>query len=141
MPALADLDADGDLDLLVGEASGTINYYRNVGTSREPRFELVSDEYAAVRVERRSAPALLDIDGDGDLDLLVGSEREGVRLWLNQGNPAEPSFVPSGTLLAADQVHAYSVPVLVDLNGDGHLDLLVGGLGGGLLYFERSGGR
>ena len=31
-PALADIDGDGDLDLFIGEGSGTINFYRNVGT-------------------------------------------------------------------------------------------------------------
>jgi hypothetical protein len=139
-PVLGDLDGDGDLDLLVGEASGAINFYRNAGTAREPRFELVSDEYAAIKVERRSAPTLMDTDLDGDLDLLVGTEREGIRLWRNDGNRAEPRFVEAGTLLTPDEVQAYSVPVPGDLDGDGDLDLLVGGLGGGLLYFERASG-
>jgi hypothetical protein len=138
MPVLGDLDADGDLDLLIGESSGTVNFYRNVGTAREARFELVSDEYAGIKVERRSAPALMDTDLDGDLDLLLGTEREGVRLWRNDGSPQEPLFVQAGTLLAPDEVHAYSVPLPADLDGDGDLDLLVGGLGGGLLYFERT---
>ena len=59
-PTLGDLDGDGLLDLLVGEASGALNYYRNVGTLRAPRFELVSDAYAGIEAARRSVPALVD---------------------------------------------------------------------------------
>jgi hypothetical protein len=112
-PVLGDLDADGDLDLLVGESSGTINFYRNVGGARAAR------EYAGIEVERRSAPALLDLDGDGDLDLLAGTEREGVRLWRNEGGRQEPRFVPAGTVLGPDDVHAYSVPLPADRGGGG----------------------
>jgi hypothetical protein len=138
MPVLGDLDGDGDLDLLVGESSGTINFYRNVGTRMSPAFELVSDEYAGIEVERRSAPALLDVDGDGDLDLLVGTERQGIRLWRNDGGAGEPAFVEADPVLDARDVPAYSVPFAGDLDGDGDMDLLVGGLSGGLYYFERT---
>jgi hypothetical protein len=135
-PALGDLDADGDLDLLVGESSGTINFYRNVGDSSAPRFELVSDEYGGIKVERRSAPALLDLDKDGDLDLVVGTEREGLRLWVNEGTPGEPHFVAAKPLLGAEDAPPHSVPAFADFDGDGDLDLVVGGVGGGLWYFE-----
>ena len=141
MPALGDLDDDGDLDLLVGESSGTINFYRNEGSTAEPRFELVSDEWAGIKAERRSAPALADLDGDGDLDLLLGTEREGVRLWLNEGGRSEPHFVEMESLLSFSEASPFTVPSPADLDGDGDLDLVVGGLGGGLYYFERTQGR
>jgi hypothetical protein len=139
-PVLGDLDGDGDLDLLVGEASGTINFYRNVGSPEAPHFELVSDEYAGIRVDRRSAPALVDLDGDGDLDLLVGTEREGIRVWRNVGGPSEPRFVEVEALLGPGVAPAYSVPSVADLDGDGALEMVIGGLGGGLFYFERAAG-
>ena len=136
-PTLGDLDGDGLLDLLVGEASGALNYYRNVGTPRTPRFELVSDAYAGIEAERRSVPALVDSDRDGDLDLLLGSESEGIRHFLNEGTPAELRFVEVEPMLRAESAPAYSAPLMVDLDSDGDLDLMVGGSGGGLYYFER----
>ncbi len=138
VPALGDVDDDGDLDLLVGESDGTVTFFRNEGTPAEPDFRRVADAWQGVRVERRSAPALGDVDGDGDLDLLVGTSSSGIRLWRNEGTPAEPDFVDEGRLDAATR--GLSTPVLADVDGDGTDELFSGTSGGGLLWFERGGG-
>jgi len=134
-PALGDLDGDGDLDLLVGEASGALNFYRNEGGPREPRFVLVSDTLDVIDVGRRSAPALADVDGDGDLDLMVGSDANGLLLFRNAGTRAAPRFVHDETFRL--DVPPFATPALGDVDGDGDLDLVVGGVGGGAVYFER----
>lgn len=134
VPALADLDGDGDLDLVVGEASGALNYYRNDGDRAAPRFTLVSDEWLGIDVGRRSAPAFADLDGDGDLDLVVGSEMGTLSVWRNEGPAASPQFVADGEL--GLDTAPVSAPVLADLTGDGVLDLLVGGAGGGLRFYR-----
>ena len=92
-PTLGDVDGDGDLDLMIGEASGVLNFYRNDGTRSAPTFTLVSDEFQAIDVGRRSAPAFADLDGDGDLDLLVGSDDQGLTLFANQGTTSEARWV------------------------------------------------
>ncbi|HEY8468337.1 MAG TPA: VCBS repeat-containing protein [Longimicrobiales bacterium] len=135
-PAFADIDGDGDLDLLVGEASGELNYFRNEGTQREPRFVLVSDRFQEIDAGRRSHPALLDIDGDGDLDLLVGREEGGVAFYLNTGTTRDPRFQPAEPP-APLPLHPYAAPAPADLDGDGRADLVVGSLGGGLLFFRE----
>jgi len=134
-PALGDLDGDGDLDLLIGEASGALNYYRNDGGPSGPRFELVSDQYLAIDVGRRSAPAFADLDGDGDLDLLIGSDSEGVVLYRNEGSRTEPRFVRDSTWSV--DVPPIAAPALGDVDGDGDLDLVVGNVSGGALYFAN----
>ncbi len=134
-PTLVDIDADGDLDLFVGEASGTVNYYRNAGTPRSPVFELVSDEFYDIDVGRRSVPTFLDRDGDGDLDLVLGKEEPGLLYYQNVGTAAVAEFVPDSAF--ALQVPAYSAPVFVDIDGDGDLDFFSGGNEGGVVYYEN----
>jgi hypothetical protein len=135
VPTLGDLDGDGDLDLLVGESSGWLNFYRNDGGPGRPVFTLVSDEFEGVRIGRRSAPLLSDLDRDGDLDLLVGSESNGLALLRNEGSRAAARLVRDSTFSVP--VPALAVPAAGDLDGDGDLDLVVGGAGGGAIYLER----
>ena len=135
-PALTDVDGDGDLDLFIGESSGELNFYRNVGTPLAPSFELVSDRFGEIDVGRRRFPTFADVDGDGDEDLLLGREEGGVLLYLRVGSTAdgEPVFVLDSTFTLP--LPRYSTPSLVDIDGDGDLDVFSGGLGGGLIFLE-----
>ncbi|MGH7572239.1 MAG: FG-GAP repeat domain-containing protein [Gemmatimonadota bacterium] len=136
-PALADLDADGDLDLVAGESSGELNLWRNDGTPREPSFVLVTDTLGAFDAGRRSAPAFADLDADGDPDLLVGSESgETAVFWNGGGGVVEAAFVAGGPALDLPGIAA---PVFADLDADGDPDLLVGEIAGGLRYYENVG--
>ncbi len=135
-PVLVDIDADGDLDLFIGESSGDLNFYRNTGSAGVPQFELVSDKFEGIDVGRRSVPRFADLDGDGDQDLILGREAGGVLLYLNEGTPEVPVFVESGTLPAPFPILA--VPAFTDIDLDGDLDLFSGGLGGGLLFFRNA---
>ena len=132
-PALGDLDGDGDLDLFVGESSGELNFYRNDGGTGAPDFQLVSDKFQDIDVGRRSVPTLVDLDGDGDLDLAVGSEISGLRIFINEGTRQEPVFVETEPF--GPEVPAFTTPAFADINGDGSLDLVTGGNGGGLIVF------
>ena len=134
-PTLGDIDDDGDLDLFIGESSGDINFYRNDGGTDGPEFILVDDKYGGIDAGRRSVPTLVDIATDGDFDLVVGSEAEGLKLYRNNGTPREAVFVLDETFDVA--VHPFSAPIFTDVDGDGDADLFVGGIGGGLLYFEN----
>ncbi len=137
-PTLGDLDGDGDLDLVVGEASGTLNCYRNDGTPTEPDFTLVSDTWLDADVGRRAAPVLIDVDGDGDLDLIVGSEADGLFLFRNDGSAGAADFRGVASPFPAG-LPPYAAPALGDIDGDGMPELFVGGGGGGVLYFEHVG--
>jgi hypothetical protein len=77
-PTICDVDNDGNKDLISGNTSGQLLYYRNVGTDAAPAFsgyEAVSSEGVPIQLPSnpRSRPFACDWTGDGHLDLLVGS--------------------------------------------------------------------
>jgi hypothetical protein len=95
-PTLADLDGDQDLDLLVGEREGNLNFYRNTGTLQSFVFELESEAFAGVRVGRTSAATVADVSGDGWEDLFAGEMNGGLNVFrrLPPVGVPDPSAVP-----------------------------------------------
>ena len=132
-PALVDIDADGDDDLFIGEASGAINFYRNEGSAGKPEFTLVSDEYLDIDVGRRSTPSFADLDSDGDMDMIVGRESPGFVYFENTGTPEAPQFEEKELDISLT-VPAISTPLFIDIDGDGDLDFFTGGDGGGIVF-------
>ncbi len=145
-PCFADLDADGDLDLLIGTGDGTVYYYRNDGTATDPLMILVTDNYLGLDVGEDASPELADIDGDGDLDLFVGrSPDEGpfvtqgdIFCYINQGTQQAPDFQYVTSNYLTWDSGRNSVPRLVDIDADGDVDLF-SRLGDSLLFYENQG--
>jgi hypothetical protein len=132
-PTLGDLDGDGDLDLLVGEASGTVNYFRNDGSRSAPRFALVTDTWEGLQEGRRTAPRLVDLDADKDLDLVIGTEAGVPLVYRNTGSRTSAAFTRERE---APVWPALSVPAFADLDSDGDLDVVLGNSAGGLMHLE-----
>ena len=137
-PHLADMDADGDADLLVGQSNGALTYFENRGSALQPEFSLITSSYEDIDVGRRSAPITADVDEDGDLDLIVGSDLNGLFTYENIGTPQVAEFVPANWLDIGTQRRM--VPAWGDLNGDSKPELMIGLLNGGVLYFENQSG-
>ena len=96
---------------------------------------LESDNFYGIDIGRRSFPTLVDLDRDGDLDLIVGSGGGQLAFFRNDGTRGVASFVPDSSFtLTAD---GYSTPAFADIDADGDIDLFVGGIGGGLLFYEN----
>ncbi len=163
---LADLDGDGDLDLLhavIRPVDGTeyyegdITFAENVGNATSPSFATPQENPFGIDLPDYTAPLsvnAVDIDGDGDLDLLLGlytydtSAFEVVtsQAWLeNTGTTESPSFAsieisPFG--LTAEVPGAVGYGLLTfstfgDIDGDGDLDAFIGvaDLGGEMYSF------
>ncbi|KAH8075005.1 hypothetical protein JL721_989 [Aureococcus anophagefferens] len=145
-PALADLDDDGDLDLVVGEQYGSLFYYENVGSAASPSYAAVTgaaNPFDGIDAYSSSSPALADLDSDGDLDLVVGEPDSGgvLNYFEIVGSATSPDYAPvTGAVSPFDGIDVgWSKPALADLDGDGDLDLVVGEQYGSLFYYENVG--
>ncbi|MCX5956114.1 MAG: FG-GAP-like repeat-containing protein, partial [Cyanobacteria bacterium] len=75
-PAFADADADGDLDLFIGELYGNTVYFRNTAASgaTAPAYAPATiNPFGISAVGFNARPAFADADADGDLDLFIGN--------------------------------------------------------------------
>ncbi|EGV33016.1 FG-GAP repeat protein, partial [Thiorhodococcus drewsii AZ1] len=140
-PTFADLDADGDLDALVGEYDGTLNYFENTGNASSAAFASAqTDPFGLSDVGSSARPTLADLDGDGDLDALIGNY-DGHNLYFeNTGSTSSAAFASAQTdPFGLSDVGSRASPTLADLDGDGDLDALIGNNYGHSLYFENTG--
>ncbi|MBI9077510.1 MAG: VCBS repeat-containing protein [Desulfatibacillum sp.] len=81
---LGDVDGDGDLDIVTNYGQ-TNRLYLNNGTTAP--FNGVTGTDISADTKYTNAIALVDVDGDGDLDLVAGNNVQASRLYLNNGIP------------------------------------------------------
>ncbi|WP_051397940.1 T9SS type A sorting domain-containing protein [Runella limosa] len=154
-PYLEDIDGDGQKDLIASPSSTDIatnpllnlrksNWlYKNEGTTTNPKFTYRQMDFlqdGMIDLGENATPALVDIDGDGDLDLIAGygglratdGYRAGIAFFQNTGNATQAAFEfinedflgLSAQLFKKENVSLVNVkPFFADLNGDGTTDL------------------
>ncbi len=133
----ADLDNDGDEDLVVSEnAAGNLVFLRNTGTATAPAWSAWGGPSPAPALSGVYDTELADLDADNDFDLLL---RFGpiFHYFRNNGTATVPAFAElTGTNNPFAAISARYSPSFADLDGDGDLDLAAGSL-----YYENTGTR
>ena len=148
VPFLADVDGDGDLDLMIGEGVN-VKAYENTGSVSAPIWTANTnwDKDSAVP-SGNASPALVDLDGDGDLDLLVGDTGGISYAFENEcgegANPAcadQPTWTANAGWNTPGVVSGYAQPYFGDLDDDNDFDLLIGNANGFALGYKNTCGE
>lgn len=142
-PQIVDVNRDGLPDLLIGEASGNLNYYQNIGTLSTPVFSnSPNTNFGGVNVTKwnaifgNSMPLLYD--NNGSYELLVGSESG----YLYHYNNIDGNLSGNFTLLDSVYGNIYeptsATISATDINGDGTMDIAVGNYAGGVTIYVQT---
>lgn len=139
IPEFTDVDGDGDEDLVVGVQDGTLKFYENTPTGYVERTDTDNPFWGIDVFGGNSSPAFIDVDGDGDQDIVIGRVTSG-DLWYykksvtgyqlqlaSSGSPFEDINVP------------HSRPTFYDVDEDGNQDLIVGAEDGTIKCFISNG--
>jgi Secretion system C-terminal sorting domain/FG-GAP-like repeat len=153
-PAFADVTGDGLTDMVVGNygyfadgssQNGRLYLYTNVGTPFAPQFTLTDDDWLMMSQFTPNdwdfAPSFGDLDADGDLDLLVGSNLGALYCFMNSagvGNPMSLTQDFSPMWIQMD-VGLSSMPHIIKYDNDNRADILVGERSGNINLFINTG--
>jgi hypothetical protein len=146
--AIGDLDHNGALEIVAASSDGFLYVWDGSGSLR-PGFPVFTDR----RFQRQSVPppdtpystnpmtgqfggaALGDLEGTGKLDIVMAGWDGQIYAWRPDGSPVPgwpvdavdlpASAIPSGYIFARDFKIA-TQPTLIDIDGDGHPDVLIG---------------
>lgn len=153
-PTVTDLDGDGLMELLVGEDTGNVLLYEQVAATGANALKfnvntLFTNPFGTATTNAPNGgsyarPSISDLDNNGLLDILVGSNdgtlRRYEQLTANAGTTA--GFKAWGTMKLANgtAIDAGEVdkPLLTDYNGDGYLDMLLGNKAGNIMLYTQS---
>jgi hypothetical protein len=155
-PRVVDWDEDGRKDLLVGLSDGTVKIFMNVTDNNAPAFDagqnirVGNEGVFTLDVGSRATPVLVQWNDDGMLDLVAGGLDGAIHVYYNCGcgGSVPPRFFtspPEGQYAQRDNgtdllvTGGRSSPVIMDFDGDGKKDLLIGNTDGMVFFYKNVG--
>ncbi len=124
------------LSITLTDAAGEVG---SIGEALIPQTG-AANPFNGVGFDSTTHIALGDIDNDGDLDALVTVYGEGISLFRNEGTAQVASFVQDNEALTISGALGNSAGItMADVDGDGFIDLVVGGYDGTLDFFAGDG--
>jgi hypothetical protein len=140
------MNGDGLMDLVVGDRNGYVNYFtRNSDGTLHAQPDMIANG-STILANYNSAPVIVDWNGDGKLDLVLGCQGtspggDPLRLYLNSGTTSSYLFTTYSSIYCNDTniLQYRCIPTVADLNLDGKKDLLVGNDSAYMYYMENDG--
>lgn len=170
-PAIADINKDGLKDLVIGRSDSMLSYYRNNGTPSNPSFGIVTSKFGNIKAfdsigtqyifddtfaiigytvvyekATYSRPAIMDIDGNDTLEIIVSNSLGTLRMYQIDGDKPTSTFkqydsfyyrsgIQSQKFYKPDMGNFTSV-CLADLNNDSVPEIIVPINRGGVQYLK-----
>ena len=115
---LADMDGDGDMDILsASNADNTIAWYENNGAA-DPTWTATDIATSAAGANSVFAA---DMDGDGDMDIVSSSANDNTIAWYENDGNANPTWAAADIATSANSARSVFV---ADMDGDGDMDII-----------------
>lgn len=141
-PQLTDLNEDGLLDLIIGEKAGNINYYKNIGNTNIPNFQLITDTLGGVNVKipeesnfGYSIPCFFK-NKTNEWNLFVASESGNINYYNNITNNLSGKFTLKESKLSNIYEGIRTGICVGELTNDNYMDIIIGNYNGGLSFYK-----
>jgi hypothetical protein len=130
-PSLGDIDGDTDMEIVIGGMDRRIHAFHHDGnyvTGWPLDRDYILDGMSGMLRESRSTASLADLDGDGVLDIIIGSNNYKIpncaNPYLFYAMKGDTTPLPGFPFETTQNIE--SSPAVGDINGDGSLDIIFG---------------
>ena len=140
-PTVADLDNDGDIDLIIGDSNGKLHFFKNIAESdHEIEFELQNVNFFNIDIGQHATPFLFDMNGDNLFDLIIGQLDGTISYIENSGSTYEPIFDTiiedfGGISVNNDEsLYGFSTPYIY--KEENEINILIGSESGQIYHYR-----
>ena len=138
-----DLNGDGNNDVLTGSWPGELFVFKGTEKGFSKQEKLINLAGKVLQPGSASTLFAADWNRDGHLDLICGNIEGQIKVYPGLGDSEKLRFDVERLIYCGDEEIVTpggdSSPILVDWDGDGHLDLLTGSGSGQVLYYRNRG--